>query len=83
MKLFPLLTFLIILTLMMPLTLAHDDEKINPKEYTNSNSISPIYYFSQGDIGLGIITLGLWCIILWGIYTLALLLLGRLIINNK
>ncbi len=56
----------------LSLTYAHNGE-----EEVFSGGINPFEYFSHGYDFYGILIIGLWLLIAWGIYTLTLMVIGK------
>lgn len=85
MKLNYLLIFIVLLYI--PTALAHEsDDLAHQAEHEQeavygSNDftlINPIHYFTIGEVPMGLVMLFFWVLIIYGIYNLTLLVLGRL-----
>lgn len=53
------------------------------RDVSGLKTVSPMSYFSEGKIINGIFLLVLWLLVIWGLYTLVLMIIGRTIISKE
>ena len=82
-KIINLIGIFLILFSLFSISYTHSDGTGEDKVQSQSSTLLPFHYFSEGSITQGILIILFWGLLIKGIYELVIMILGRALIDNK